>query len=137
MNKFRALIFDMDGVIVHSNPMHRDSWIAYNRRHGIETTEAMEMFMYGKRNDQIVRDFFGPHLTEEEVFAHGAAKEALYREMMRPGLTNALVPGAREFLERHQDLPIGLATNAEPENARFTLEESGLASARNRIRRST
>lgn len=127
MHNFRALIFDMDGVVVDSNPMHRESWLAYNRSQGLETTEAMQRFMYGKRNDQIVRDFYGPHLTEEEVFAHGAAKEALYREMMRPGLAQALVPGIREFLERHQDVPIGLATNAEPNNALFTLEEAGLA----------
>ena len=70
--------------------------------------------------------FYGPHLTEEEVFAHGAAKKQLYREMMRPGLAQALVPGIREYLERHQDAPIGLATNAEPNNALFTLEEAGL-----------
>ena len=25
-----ALIFDMDGVIVDSNPVHRDSWIAFH-----------------------------------------------------------------------------------------------------------
>ncbi|MCU1257136.1 MAG: HAD-superfamily hydrolase, subfamily variant 3 [Bryobacterales bacterium] len=117
----------MDGVVIHSNPYHRDSWIAYNRRHGIETTEAMHQFMYGKRNDVIVRDFFGGGLTDEEVFAHGAAKEALYREMILPVVKEALVPGIREFLERNQHLPIGLATNAEPENARFTLENSGLA----------
>jgi HAD superfamily hydrolase (TIGR01509 family) len=117
----------MDGVVIHSNPFHRDSWTAYNRRHGIETTEAMHQFMYGKRNDVIVRDFFGAALTDEEVFAHGAAKEALYREMILPVVKEALVPGIREFLERNQHLPIGLATNAEPENARFTLEHSGLA----------
>jgi beta-phosphoglucomutase len=126
MNKFRALIFDMDGVIIHSNPYHREAWIAYNRRHGLETTEAMEQFMYGKRNDIIVRKFYGDALTEQQVFAHGAGKEALYREMILSSVTEALVPGIREFLEAHQHLPIGLATNAEAANARFTLERSGL-----------
>jgi HAD superfamily hydrolase (TIGR01509 family) len=36
------------------------------------------------------------------------------------------VPGLREFLERHQDLPIACGTNAEPENVRFVLEKAGL-----------
>ena len=49
----------MDGVIVNSNPVHRQAWDIYNRRYGIETTDAMHRRMYGKRNDQIVRDFFG------------------------------------------------------------------------------
>jgi beta-phosphoglucomutase len=126
MNKLRALIFDMDGVVVHSNPTHREAWVAYNRRFGIETTEAMHQRMYGKRNDQIVLDFFGADLTPAEVFQHGADKEALYREMIRPLLPGAFVPGLRAFIERHTGLAIGLGTNAEPPNVKFILEESGL-----------
>ena len=52
-----ALIFDMDGVIVDSNAAHRQAWEVYNRGFGLETTEAMHQRMYGKRNDEIVRDF--------------------------------------------------------------------------------
>jgi beta-phosphoglucomutase family hydrolase len=126
MNNLRALIFDMDGVVVHSNPTHREAWVAYNRRFGIETTEAMHQRMYGKRNDQIVTDFFGGSLTPAQIFQHGADKEALYREMMRPLLPGAFVPGLRAFIERHTDLAIGLGTNAEPPNVKFILEESGL-----------
>ena len=33
-----------------------------------------------------------------------------------------LVPGLREFLERHRDLPMAVATNAEPENIAFVLD---------------
>jgi beta-phosphoglucomutase-like phosphatase (HAD superfamily) len=77
-----ALIFDMDGVIVDSNAMHRESWEVFNRRYGLETTEEMHQRMYGKRNDQIVRDFFGDAITALEVDARGRAKEHLYREMM-------------------------------------------------------
>ena len=36
-----AFIFDMDGVIVDSNPQHRLAWEAFNRRYGLETTEDM------------------------------------------------------------------------------------------------
>ena len=121
-----ALILDMDGVIVDSNRWHRVAWAEYNRRHGVETDEAMQQRMYGKRNDDIVRDFFGDHLSDAEVHAHGAAKERLYREMIRPALNEALVPGVREFLVRHRSEPIGMASNAEPENVEFLVEEAGL-----------
>ncbi|PYT30143.1 MAG: hypothetical protein DMG58_14965 [Acidobacteria bacterium] len=121
-----ALILDMDGVIVDSNPVHREVWAAYNRRFGIETDEAMQQRMYGRRNDDIVRDFFGEHLTLEEVHAHGAAKERLFRETIGPVLNDALVPGLREFLERHRHQPLGLASNAEPENLEFLLDTARL-----------
>ena len=126
MSEIRAFLFDMDGVIVDSNPLHRESWAEYNRRHGVETTEAMQQRMYGKRNDMIVRDYLGAHLTVAEVFAHGAAKEKLYREMLAPRLAETLVPGLVAFLERHPEMPKAVATNAEPANVEFVLRVAGI-----------
>lgn len=126
MNSIRAFLFDMDGVIVDSNPLHRITWAEYNRLHGIETTEKMQQWMYGKRNDEIVRCFFGDGPSPEEVFRHGAAKEALYREMLGPQIEDSLVPGVREFLMRHKDVPAAVATNAEPANVEFVLERAKL-----------
>jgi HAD superfamily hydrolase (TIGR01509 family) len=37
-----------------------------------------------------------------------------------------LVPGLRAFLDRHRDLPLAVASNAEPENVAFVLEEARL-----------
>jgi beta-phosphoglucomutase family hydrolase len=121
-----ALIFDMDGVIVDSNPLHREAWIAFNRRHGLETTEAMLQGMYGRRNDQIVRDFFGGGLPPEEVAALGSAKEEVYREMVAGRIEQMLVPGLRPFLDRYQGAPLAVASNAEPENVDFLLDRAGL-----------
>jgi beta-phosphoglucomutase family hydrolase len=127
MPEIRAFLFDMDGVIVDSNPLHRESWAEYNRRQGVETTEAMQQRMYGKRNDMIVRDYLGQHLTDAEVSAHGAAKEKLYREMLAPRLTETLVPGLIDFLERYPDVPKAVATNAEAPNVEFVLHEAKLS----------
>jgi beta-phosphoglucomutase len=121
-----ALIFDMDGVIVHSNPLHSEAWAAFNRRHGVETTDAMLERMYGRRNDQIVRDFFGEGLADEEVAAHGAAKEEIYREMLGSRIEQTLVPGLRPFLDLYRGAPMALASNAEPENVNFVLDRAGL-----------
>jgi beta-phosphoglucomutase family hydrolase len=124
-----ALIFDIDGVIVDSNPVHREAWKRYNLRFGIATDEAMLERMYGKHNDDIVRDYFGDRLSAEEIAAHGAAKERLYREIMGPRLEESLVAGVREFLARHADLPLAVATNAEPANVSFILDAAGLRGA--------
>jgi beta-phosphoglucomutase len=111
----------------------RRSWlflfprVRFNASQGLATTEEMQERMYGKRNDEIVRDFFGGALTGAEVFAHGAAKEAMYRELVGPLLPGVLVPGIRAFLERHKEVPTGCATNAEPANVEYVLRLGGLA----------
>jgi beta-phosphoglucomutase family hydrolase len=121
-----ALIFDMDGVIVDSNPLHREAWVEFNRRHGVETSDAMLERMYGGRNDQIVRDFFGDSLPEDEVAAYGAVKEKIYREMLASRIEETLVPGLRPFLDLYRGSPMAVATNAEPENVDFVLDRAGL-----------
>ncbi len=122
-----ALIFDMDGVVIDSNPIHRMAWARHNQMHGVRTTEAMQQRMYGKRNDEIVRDFLGQDLTDAEVAEHGAAKERLYREMVKPVIQQSLVPGIGEFLKRHNNLEIGMGTNAEPANVHLVLDLAGLS----------
>jgi beta-phosphoglucomutase len=122
----RAFLFDMDGVIVDSNPQHRLAWEAFNRSYGLETTEAMHDRMYGRRNDRIVRDFFGDGLSAEEVEARGTAKEAVYRKMIAGRVESMLVPGLRDFLDRYRDTPKAIASNAEAANIDFLMDESGL-----------
>ncbi len=121
-----ALVFDLDGVIVDSNRVHSETWHEYLRRCGREVPEDFDLRMFGRRNDDIVRDVFGCDLDPAEVVRHGAEKEKLYREMMGPVLRAHLVPGVAAFLERHQDMPIAVASNAEPANVEFVLNGSGV-----------
>lgn len=121
-----ALIFDMDGVLIDSNPLHRQAWEIFNRRFGLETTQAMHERMYGKRNDEIVRDFFGD-LPPDEIARRGAQKEKLYREMVAGKIESFLVPGVRAFLETVREAPMAVASNAEAENVALILRAGRLA----------
>jgi HAD superfamily hydrolase (TIGR01509 family) len=116
----------MDGVIVNSNPLHRQAWEAFNRRYGLETTEAMHDAMYGRCNNDIVRTFYGSSLSEHEVVSRGAAKEALYRELARHRTHEMLVPGISGFLDYFRESPMAIASNAEPENIRLILDNARL-----------
>ena len=120
-----ALIFDLDGVIIDSMPLHTYSWQLYLKRHHIHAPDLVEK-MHGRRNDEIVSLFWGNNITPEQNFQHGADKEALWRELMEPVLENHLVPGVRNFLNRYAEAPIGLGTNAEPANASFVLSKANL-----------
>jgi len=120
-----ALIFDLDGVIVDSMPMHTEAWRTYLERLGI-TRDDIENRMHGRRNDEIVRALIGAHLPPDEVFRHGAEKERLFREMMKPELERRVVPGIREFLSQTNGAPRAVASNAEPANVDFVLDGAGL-----------
>lgn len=120
-----GLLFDLDGVIVHSMPLHVEAWRVYLGRHGVDPS-SLEDRMHGRRNDEIVRAYFGGDLSDGEIFEHGAAKEALFREMMGENLGHWLVPGLPAFLARHPARPKAVGTNAEPRNVRFVLDGAGL-----------
>ena len=121
-----ALLFDLDGVIVDSNPVHVQVWRDYLSRYRVDPGDSLPLRMYGRRNDEIVRDFFGSQLSDEEVFSHGAAKEILYREAMRGQLASRLVPGVVAFIDSQRGVAMAVATNAEPANAEFVLNATGL-----------
>ena len=120
-----ALIFDLDGVIVDSMPMHTEAWRIYLERLGISCPE-IDKQMHGRRNDEIVLALIDPNLTPDEVFRHGAEKERLFREMMQARLDALIVPGLRGFLERTNGAPRAVASNAEPANIDFVLDGAGL-----------
>ena len=116
------MIFDLDGVLVHSMPLHVKAWERYLEGLGIHV-EDMERRMHGKRNSELVRDLIGAHLAEDVVFEHGAAKERLFREMLlKAELSQSGVPGVVEFLERYKGVPKAIGSNAEPANIDFVLD---------------
>lgn len=130
-----AIIFDLDGVIINSMPVHELAWKRYLRERGVTadqlTEENLFRNMHGRRNDEIILSFLGNQrngsgLSDDDIFLHGAAKEHLYREMMASQLEQSLVPGVREFMAAVGDTPMAVATNAERANADFVLTGANL-----------
>ena len=102
------------------------AWERYLARLGI-AVENLEQRMHGKRNSELVRDMIGANLPADVVFQHGAEKERLFRELMiADGLSRYEIPGIREFLDRYPDLPKAVASNAEPQNIDFVLDQFNL-----------
>jgi beta-phosphoglucomutase family hydrolase len=121
-----SLIFDLDGVVVDSMPVHTLAWERYLEQIGVRAAKDVAARMHGRRNDEIITEFLGKGVPEQEVFEHGAAKERLFRTMMGAELHNRLVSGLKPFLERWSACPTALATNAEPPNVDFVLDGAGL-----------
>jgi beta-phosphoglucomutase len=126
LNPDLALIFDLDGVVIDSMPTHTLAWERYLEANGIDPRDV-EARKHGKRNDDLVRDLFGLHLSDAAVFEHGAAKERLFRDLIGATLEAKLVPGIREFVaEASKTVPLAVGTNAEPANVDFTLNGAGI-----------
>ncbi len=121
-----AFIFDLDGVLVHSMPLHTLAWEEYLAGLGIKVDD-LEARMHGKRNAELVNDLISSDLAEDVVFEHGAAKEELWRQMvLRNGVDRYRIPGLIEFLQRCRSVPMAIASNAEPQNIDFVLDRYGL-----------
>jgi beta-phosphoglucomutase len=121
----RAVIFDLDGVIVDSHPAHLQAWKKFFRSIGEDVSEPDLLFILeGQKREDILRHFLGD-LTQEQVRQYGAKKEALFRDSV-PELKT--VRGLREFLDRLQEsgLPLALASSASRGRASYMLEQLDL-----------
>ncbi|WP_022799086.1 HAD family hydrolase [Thermus islandicus] len=120
----KALLFDLDGTLADTDPLHLLAWREALKPYGLEVDREF----YGKRisgrlNPEIVQDLLG--LEGEEARRLIETKEARFRELaqeLKP------TPGLLDLLERakRKGLTWGVVTNAPKENARHVLKALGL-----------
>jgi beta-phosphoglucomutase len=124
----RAVIFDLDGVIVDSHPAHLQAWKTF--LHSLEKNVSdndLQFVLEGYKREVILRHFLGD-LSAEEVKYYGAQKDALFRDSMQELKT---VAGFSRFFDSVQaaGLPMALASSASRWRAEYILNRLGLASA--------
>lgn len=118
-------LFDMDGVLINSMPLHMQAWEDYLQSFGIRV-DNLERRMHGRRNPELVRDLFGDDLPEDVVLEHGAAKERLFRKLLSEDIERFRIPGLVPFIRRHADVPKAIGSNAERANVDFILDRLAL-----------
>lgn len=93
----RAVLWDMDGVLVDSADYHYAAWREALAREGYAIGYDEFRATFGQRNDTILRGIFGADLPDAEVNRIADVKEALYRQFVRErGI--ALLPGVLRHL---------------------------------------
>ncbi|SDM43148.1 haloacid dehalogenase superfamily, subfamily IA, variant 3 with third motif having DD or ED/beta-phosphoglucomutase family hydrolase [Catalinimonas alkaloidigena] len=122
-----AVIFDMDGVLVDSNPMHKKSIQKFTEKYGLELSEQeLREKVYGRNNREWIPYLFHDEaMSPEQVKRYADEKESMFRDMYRD--TIELLPGLRGFLNALQatQIPYAIATSAPRANVDFTLDETG------------
>ena len=123
----QALLFDLDGTLIDSMPLHHQAWVEWHARRGIEMA-AGSFFeaTAGRSNAEILLDMFPQHSVDEHVVM-ADAKEALYREFAARSL--ALIAGAQDFVHRARAAGCKLAvcTASTLPNMALAFERFGIA----------
>lgn len=122
-----AVIFDMDGVIVDSNPAHKEAIHKFCKEHSVELDEErFNQQVNGRQNRDWIPALFGSKLSNEQIMELAREKEELFRKIYLK--TIQPLPGLEEFLLKleKQNIPKAIATSAPVENVDFTLEKTGL-----------
>jgi beta-phosphoglucomutase len=74
-----ALIFDMDGVLFDSHPVHRIAWRELLRGVGKEVPEAeLDFLLDGASRNEILRHFLGA-LSSEKIALYAKQKDAIFQ----------------------------------------------------------
>lgn len=116
MNNY-GILFDMDGVICHTNPHHAKAFEAFFDKYQISyTAQEFEDHMYGKHNSHIMSYFFKRPIVGEELVQLENEKEALFREIYSNKVET--IPGYIDFLNdlKKNNFKTAVATSAPRAN---------------------
>ncbi|HXW90961.1 MAG TPA: HAD family phosphatase [Terriglobales bacterium] len=115
-----GIIFDMDGVLIDSHPVHRHAWRKFLATVGkIVSDEELGFILEGRRRDEILRHFLGD-LPASKIVEYSHQKDLFFQENF---FDVRVIPGVREFLQKLESakLKTAIATSASAVRTSGTL----------------
>jgi len=104
-----CIIFDMDGVLADTGPIHYESWVKLAKQIRVKFSKKEFNLTFGQQSVSITRKLVGPKIKQEVVEKWANLKERYYREMVKDKLKP--LPGAlvliKELHARNFKLAIG------------------------------
>src|SRR5258706_1411835 len=122
-----ALIFDIDGTLIDSNPAHVEAWRIAFERHGYPIAPDRIEFKIGKGGDKLVPDILGREADEKDGDALRKAEPEEFAKIGRARGFHAF-PRALDLLAtaRQRGLKIILATSSQKKQLATLQEYSGV-----------
>ncbi|MEM1368305.1 MAG: HAD family phosphatase [Cyanobacteria bacterium P01_H01_bin.15] len=120
-----AILFDLDGTLVNSDPIHFTIWQELLANYGYDIDHTFyRRRISGRVNEDILQDLL-PQLTPAEVAQFAWDKEATFRQR---GTDLTRLAGLDSMLAwiQEQGLKAAVVTNAPKENAYFMMDALNL-----------
>ena len=125
---FEAVLFDMDGVLVNSEPFYTEVEQQIFRMVGLNISPGEHVTYQGTATDRmwnILKPKYNlPHTVEELVRMNNEKVIPYFLSME----TISPMPGVRKLIQHYQDnnIPFALASSSTPDVIRIVLEKTGL-----------
>lgn len=123
---FSGVVFDLDGVIIDSHPLHKRAWRAFLASVGKEVQEPdLDFIFEGRRRSEILIHFLG-ELSDAEIREYGNKKDEFFQEAC--GVLQPMA-GSIEFIKKVKKAGycIALATSASRGRAEWALQQLRIA----------
>jgi HAD superfamily hydrolase (TIGR01549 family) len=123
----RAMIFDIDGTLVDTNPFHVEAWGRAFQRLGFEVPAERIVVEIGKGGDKLVPSILGQEVEERQGEALRKAQKEEFLAIAQ-GERFRVFPGAKEMFPalRKRGIRTALATSSDDKHLDATLASAGV-----------
>ncbi len=129
-NRFKAVIFDLDGVIVSTDEYHYQAWQQLADREGLHFDRVINERMRGVSRMQSLEILLS--FNQDRIYTDGQKaemiefKEQKYLEFIRDLRPSDVLSGARSFCDYLKAKGIKIAIGSASRNAKIILRNIGL-----------
>jgi HAD superfamily hydrolase (TIGR01509 family) len=118
-----AILWDMDGVLADTSPLHFATWESTLHEQGIPFDRQQFHKIYGLKNHDLLPYLAGKPMDAQWVERIAAQKEMAFRQILRGNLTP--LPGVVDWLKRFKSWGCkqAVASSAPPENVVALVDE--------------
>ena len=121
----RAVIFDLDGVMVDSEPLHIEAWKVLFARHGISVADEEHEHGIGMLDADWIRYIFARRGQQADPEWWQDAKRRIYRSILARNVRP--FPGVAELVARLRgEFRLAVASSSWRENILTVVEAMGL-----------
>jgi beta-phosphoglucomutase len=122
VNRLCGVIFDLDGVIVDSHPVHKQAWKTFLLSVGKNVSDDdLQFILEGTKRDDILRHYLGP-LTDKQLAEYGKRKDAAFYTL---GHEIRAIHGVLDFITQleNANIPLAIGSSAHRKRVEYTLEQ--------------